>query len=146
MAKFKREVEIDAPVEKVWQVISDPNHFTEWLPGVDSVSNVVTSERGTNFDWAGKEKSGTGTVTNIDPLKRLEIVTQSGEDKDSHQLKLRPSGKFLGLGEDECQVEYTMDTLSGSGILGRFIESGNPRDTLQVKKATHRLRKLVERI
>ena len=37
MPKFEREVEIDAPVEKVWQVMTDPKYLDQWFPGVDSV-------------------------------------------------------------------------------------------------------------
>ncbi len=50
----------------------------------------------------------------------------------------------LGLKEDECKVEYTLDTLMGGGILGNFIAGGNPVDAMKVKKATNLLRKLVE--
>ena len=40
MPKFERDVEIDAPVEKVWQIMTDPNYWPQWFPGIDSVSNV----------------------------------------------------------------------------------------------------------
>jgi hypothetical protein len=80
----------------------------------------------------------------MEPMKRLEIVTQMGNDKDSHVFELRPSGGFLSLGDDECKVEYTLDTLVGGGIVGRFVAGGNPRDMLRVKKAMHALRRLVE--
>ena len=119
MAKFEREVEIDAPVEAVWEVLINPKYWPQWFPGVVSISKYI-------------------------PMKELEIVTQVGNDKDGHHFKLKPVGKFLGLGEDECKVEYTMDTLSGGGILGRFITGGNPKDAIEVKKTVHKLRKLVE--
>ena len=49
MPKFEREVEIDAPVEKVWKVMTDPNHWPQWFPGVDSVSNVASISPGGSF-------------------------------------------------------------------------------------------------
>jgi uncharacterized protein YndB with AHSA1/START domain len=146
MPKFEREVEIDAPVEKVWQVLTDPARWPEWLPGVDSVSNVTAIREGGTFQWTDDDRAGQGVIAKLEPQKYLEIVTQMGKDKDAHAFKLRPSGGFLSLREDECKVEYTLDTLEGGGILGRFVAGGNPRDMLRVKKAVHSFRRLVERL
>jgi len=144
MPKFEREVEIDAPVETVWKVITDPNHWPRWFPGVDSVSNVTSTGEGGSFDWASGDESGHGVIVSAEPMKRLEIMTQLGDDKDSHVFELKESGGFLGMNADECTVTYTLDTLTGGGMLGRFIAGGNPRDTMRVKKAMHLLRKVVE--
>jgi uncharacterized protein YndB with AHSA1/START domain len=146
MPKFEREVEIDAPVDKVWEVLTDPKHWPQWLPGVDSVSNVTSVGEGGRFEWTDDDRSGQGTIVKMEPMKRLEIVTQMGDDKDAHVFVLRPSGGFLSLGDDECKVEYTLDTLVGGGIVGRFVAGGNPRDMLRVKKAMHALRRLVESV
>jgi uncharacterized protein YndB with AHSA1/START domain len=144
MPKFEREVEIDAPVEKVWQVLTDPAHWPKWLPGVDRVSNVTSVREGGTFEWTDEDRKGHGTITKMEPMKHLKIVTQMGDDKDAHLFELRPSGGFLSLGDDECKVEYTLDTLVGGGIVGRFVAGGNPRDMMRVKKAMHSLRRLVE--
>ncbi len=144
MAKFEREVEIDAPVESVWEVLINPKYWPQWFPGVDNVSNVTTIGMDGSFEWNSEDRKGTGVIMKFTPLKELEIVTQVGNDKDGHHFKLKPVGKFLGLGDDECKVEYTMDTLSGGGILGRFVTGGNPKDAMQVKKTVHKLRKLIE--
>jgi uncharacterized protein YndB with AHSA1/START domain len=144
MPKFEREVEIDAPVETVWKVMTDPNHWPKWFPGVDSVSRVTAVREGGSFEWVDEGQTGQGTIVSMEPLKRLEIITQMGDDKDSHVFVLRPTGGFLGLKADECKVEYTLDTLVGGGLLGNFVAGGNPKDVLRVKKAMHLLRKLVE--
>jgi len=144
MPKFESKMEIDAPVEKVWKVMTDPDHWPEWFPGVDSVSNVTSVRKGGSFTWADEGRTGKGTIRAMEPMKRLEILTQMGDDQDAHVFELRPSGGFLGLKADECQVEYTLDTLMGGGILGEFVAGGNPRDAMRVKKAMHLLRKLVE--
>lgn len=146
MPKFEREVEIDAPVEKVWEVMINPDHWPQWFPGIESVSNVTSISEGGRFEWTDEGKTGRGTIVQMEPMKRLEILTQMGDDRDSHVFKLRPSGGFLGLGEDECKVEYTLDTLMGGGILSNFVAGGNPRDALRVKKAINLLRKLVENL
>ncbi len=144
MPKFEREIKIDAPVETVWGVITDPDRWSEWFPGVDSVSNVTGIGEGGSFEWQLEGKTGSGTIVNTDPQKRLEIRTRMGDDEDEHLFELRPSGGLLGLGGKACKVEYTLDTLAGGGILGRFIAGGNPKDTLRVKKAMARLKTVVE--
>jgi uncharacterized protein YndB with AHSA1/START domain len=144
MPKFEREVEIDAPVEKVWEVLTNPHYWPQWFPGVESVSGITTVREGESFEWTSKGQTGRGAIVKMEPLKRLEVMTQLGDDKDAHVFTLRPSGGFFGLSEDECKVEYTLDTLMGGGILGSFVAGGNPVDTMRVKKATHLLRKLVE--
>ena len=144
MPKFEREVEIDSPVEKVWQVLTNPEHWPQWFPGVDSVSNVALTETGGTFEWTDEGRTGTGEITSLEPGKRMEVMTQLGDDKDLHIFTLRSSGGFFGLAADECKIEYKLDTLMGGGILASFIAGGNPKDALRVKKAVHALRKLVE--
>ncbi len=146
MPKFERDVEIDAPVEKVWNVITNPETWSQWFPGIESVSNVTSVSEGGTFDWTDEGRTGRGKIVKMEPLKRLEIITQIGDDRDSHVFELRPSGGFLGLAADECRVQYTLDTLMGGGILANFVAGGNPKDAMRVKKATVLLRKLVESI
>lgn len=144
MPKFEREVEIDAPVEKVWEMLTNPNHWAEWFPGIDGVSKVTSTGEGGTIEYTSESRTGKATIVLAEPLKRLEIRTQLGDDKDAHVFVLKSSGGFLGLAADECKIEYTLDTLMGGGILGNFIAGGNPKDALRVKKAMHLLRKLVE--
>ena len=144
MPKFEREVEIDAPVEKVWEVLTDPKHWQQWFPGVDNAVNATSIKEGASFEWTSADQSGKGTIVKMEPLKYLEITTQVGNDKDEHVFKLKPSGGILGLKADECKVMYTLDTLMGGGILGNFVAGGNPKDAMRVKKSMHLLRKLVE--
>ena len=146
MPKFERDVEIDATVEKVWEVLTDPAKWAEWFPGVESVANVTSVSEGGTFEWTSKGKTGRGVITKFEPPKRLEIMTQLEDDKDEHVFELRASGGFLGMSADECKVEYTLDTLMGGGLLGSFVAGGNPVDAMRVKKATHLLRKVVERV
>jgi uncharacterized protein YndB with AHSA1/START domain len=144
MPKFERDVEIDAPVEKVWEVLTNPSYWPQWFPGVDSVGAAQSLSAGQKIDWVSKGQTGQATITKMEPMKRLEVMTQLGDDRDSHVFVLHPSGGFFGMKADECKVEYTLDTLMGGGILGSFVAGGNPMDAMRVKKATVLLRKLVE--
>lgn len=144
MSKFEREVEIDTPAENAWAVLTDAIQWPKWFPYMDSVSNVVPLTEGAVINWEKDGKVGTATVTKMVPEKELVILTEMDGDKDSHSFSLRSSGGFFGLAADEAKVEYHLDTMTGGGMLGRFITSGNPRDMLRVKNATNALRRLIE--
>jgi len=144
MPKFEREVEIDAPVEKVWSVLTNTSYWPQWFPGMASVSNFSAMNEQGQFEWSDEGRSGKGTILKMEPNKRLEIMTEVGDDKDSHTFVLKSTGGFLGMADDETKIEYTLDTMMGGGILSNFVAGGNPKDTLRVKKAMHALRKLVE--
>ena len=144
MSKFEREVEIDTPVSQAWAVLTDASQWDKWFPYMESVSNVVPLHEGAVINWEKDGKIGTVTVTKMVPEKELVLLTEIDGDKDSHSFKLRPSGGFFGMAEDEAKVEYHLDTMTKGGILGRFITSGNPRDMMRVKNATNALRRLIE--
>ena len=97
MPKFEREVEIDAPVEKVWEVITDPKHWQQWFPGVNGAVKATSINEGARFEWTSANQNGKGTIEKMEPKKYLEITTQVGDDKDAHVFKLKPSGGILGL-------------------------------------------------
>ena len=43
MSKVSRKVEIDAPIQRVWNTIMDPHKFADWVTIHKSVSNVSDS-------------------------------------------------------------------------------------------------------
>lgn len=144
MPKFEREIEIDAPVEKVWEVMTNPELWPQWFPGIDAITGASQSEEGPTFDYTNEKGTGRGVIVKMEPMKKLEIITDMGKDKDKHEFELKASGGFFGLNADECKIEYELDTLIGGGILGNFVAGGNPADAIKVKKTLHSLRKLVE--
>ena len=148
MAKFEREVEIDSEQENTWKVLINPAYWPEWFPGVDNVS----SAHSTGLMTVGKTisliiggEAGTATFVRMDQPDKLEITTQVGKDKDQHVFKLKATGGLLGMAKDETKVEYTLDTLSGGGLIGKFFSTGNPVDSARVSKAMIKFRKLVEK-
>ncbi|MFA7115530.1 MAG: SRPBCC family protein [Candidatus Omnitrophota bacterium] len=144
MAKFEREVEIDAPVQNAWAVLTDATLWPKWFPFMHSVSNVRPLAEGAVINWNSGDQDGIATITKFVPEKELEILTNLEGNEDKHNFTLRSSGGFFGLKADEAKVEYKLDTMTGGGILGRFVTGGNPRDMLRVKNATNALRRLVE--
>jgi len=148
MPKFEREVEIDVPIDQVWQVLIDPKYWAEWFPGIDSVSSVqeVSMTTGRSVQFTEQDQTGNATFVKVQQPSLLEIVTQVGKDQDQHVFKLKPTGGLFGMAGDETKVEYTMDTLSGKGIITKFFATGNPIDSAKVSKAMLKFRRLVEKM
>jgi uncharacterized protein YndB with AHSA1/START domain len=142
MPKFVREIVIPAPVETVWKALTDSSNWSKWFPGVDGVSNVTSSEAGGTFEWTADDRTGQGSIVKMQPMSRLEIATQIGNDKDNHVFVLQPTGGFLGMGANKCKLTYTLDTLMGGGILSNFLAGGNPKDVLRVKNAMDLFKKM----
>ena len=81
------QVTIEAPLEKVWEYWTEPEHITEWAfasddwEAVDPINNVVVGE---TFKTTMRAKDGSegfdfgGKYTAVQPLDRLEYDLDDG--------------------------------------------------------------------
>lgn len=68
-------VEIDAPADRVWAVLTAIDRWDAWNPDVKSVSIDGPVAEGSVFRW----KAGPGTVTSrIEQLERPRLIVWSG--------------------------------------------------------------------
>ncbi|MEQ9231347.1 MAG: SRPBCC family protein, partial [Cyclobacteriaceae bacterium] len=60
---IERSIDIDAPVEKVFQVLNDFNQWAVWSPWllIDEHPNVRVSEDAKFYEWEGK-RTGSGKM------------------------------------------------------------------------------------
>lgn len=69
------EAEIDAPIERVWEVLTAVERWPDWNPEVKSVSIVPPLAAGSTFSW----KAGPGTISSrIEHFDRPRSVAWSG--------------------------------------------------------------------
>lgn len=55
MFKIKKQIHIDAPVEKVFEFANEPEHLPEIWPSMIKVDNIVRSPtEGRDYDWEYK--------------------------------------------------------------------------------------------
>ena len=70
------EIEIDAPIEVVWNVLTAIDNWPTWNPDVKSVSLGGPVAEGTTFRW----KAGPGTITStLVRLDRPRLIAWSGQ-------------------------------------------------------------------
>jgi len=69
------EIEIDAPIERVWAVLTDVEAWPGWNPDVRSASLRGPFEEGATFRW----KAGPGTITSrVEHVDRPRRLSWSG--------------------------------------------------------------------
>jgi uncharacterized protein YndB with AHSA1/START domain len=145
VARFEQRVKIDAPIDKVWGIISNPATWVQWFPDVDSVSGLAAVQAGSSFQWRNGDESGSGSIETVDENRGLiKVVTTEGDKQISHIFDLDRSGGLFGLGGDDTRLTYQREYDVGHGFLGEFVAGGNPVDLLKVKHTLEKVKDLAE--
>jgi uncharacterized protein YndB with AHSA1/START domain len=142
--KFQQHVDIDAPPERVWSVLTDPALWPGWLPDLDQVSVGRVAE-GATFQYQEGGSQGAGRITSLQPQKQLRVVTtKSGGSPVTHTFELKREGGVLGVGGNDCQVDYIMEYDPPGGFISDFAAGGNPRDMMKARDVVQAIKKLSE--
>lgn len=83
MAKIKNSIDIDAPIERVYAFMTDPNNLPGVWPSLVETSNVERKEDGSHsFNWvykmAGMKFEGYSHTVEVEPNKRVIVKNESG--------------------------------------------------------------------
>lgn len=146
MATFERSIKIDAPMEKVWSMLTNAQTWESWFPDVERITNLSGVSEGATFDWQEGAKSGRGTITQVDTNRGLiKVVLSDGNRDVSHTFDLDQAGGFFGIGGDDTSVKYRREYDAAGGFLGEFVAGGNPADSLDVKRTLDKIKQLAGR-
>ena len=147
MADEVREtIEIGAPVQKVWDLIMDPNRLGEWVSTHQSVDNVPDGglEQGSTFDQrmklAGKGFDVTWTVVACDAPNRAEW---RGEGPAGSTASVTYE---LSESNGGTRFDYANGFELPGGALGRVAGrvAGDRAARAQARKTLARLKDLLE--
>jgi carbon monoxide dehydrogenase subunit G len=118
MAKIRRSITIQAPVEKVFAYVTDPMTLTEWMVGMMDVSNVSGSGADLRLDWrykmAGIPFSGQTQFTEYVPNERSASESKGGIPS-TFRWKYEQDGAATKL---DLEVDYTIPV----PVLGKLAE------------------------
>ena len=58
MARFDQSIDINAPVDTVWSILTNPGQWSLWFPDVQGVSGLSVVQTGAAFQWQGGGHTG----------------------------------------------------------------------------------------
>lgn len=119
MTKIAKHIDIDAPVEKVFNFMSDPENLLEIWPSMVSVENVKKlPEGGVTYDWtykmAGIKFNGSSVTTEIIENERSVVTNKKGIPSTFVWL-YQPHDGGMAL---DVEIEYKVPT----PVLGKLAE------------------------
>lgn len=143
--KFDQHIDIDAPPDTVWGILTNLKTWPMWFPDLEQLSNASALEVGGTFQWSSGGQSGSGAIVSVDQTAdRITVVTRLGNSEVTHTFDVDRSGGFLGIGGNDSRLRYTMEYDPPGGFLGDFVAGGNPKDILKVKHTLAKVKGLAE--
>ena len=119
--RVSHSIEVNAPIEVVFEAISDPRQYSRWSPESNGAHlphvpplHVGDSFTGANQLWI--PWTGDCTVVAVDPLKRFSF-----DVKVLHVTVSRWTYETTATDSGGTVVTETWDDLRGSGFSGRAI-------------------------
>ena len=139
MAKVKESIEINAPLEKVFGFVTEPENWTRYVTSLQDVRDLSTEkpEVGTTFVWAyrmfGMTFNGTGKVTDLVPNEKFVMVMEGS-------MPIKETYTFSGAGGSttlDAEIDYELP-----GRIGSVISNTSVAESLNAKES----RMVLERI
>ena len=146
MASWKQQAMIEAPIAKVWEILSDPERGPDWQEGLMAVTGAPTKiEKGSKFDMTGRGPLGVKSTTTFQ-VEELEYM---------HELKLKcqMSGFYshwlLTPAQDGTftEVELGIEPLEDPSVRARVASALHTKSYLrrEVEKLLDALRQAASR-
>ena len=143
MSKFEHSIDISAPVDTVWSILTNPAQWSLWFPDLQGVTGLSAVQAGATFQWQSGGQTGTGSIGRVEPQHILQVITKMEGHQATHTFRVeRHGGLFGGNG---AQLRYTLEFKVAGGLIGEFVAGGNPADLLKVKNAVSKVHDLAER-
>ncbi len=147
MSQVRTAIAIDAPPERVWEIVMDPRRLADWVTIHRRVEHVPARlQRGSTFEQTlnlrGAHLHVVWTVVDVDPPRRAVWEGQGpAHSRASIVYELR------GDGENRTIFDYTNEFKPPGGplgaVAGRVLVGGLSQREAQ--RSLQRLKQLAER-
>ncbi len=107
--EFSSEISIDAPAQLVFEAMTDPGHYGQWMQGLIKIEQLTDGDFG-----LGTEFKETRKFYGREAVEHFEVVDFQAPER----LGLRVDGTKGDSKKGEYRFEYTFSpTAGGSGTL-----------------------------
>jgi carbon monoxide dehydrogenase subunit G len=135
MAKIQSEVEINAPIDKVWEIVSDIDNEPKFWKGTKSVRNISKEENVVNREItiAFKDKKCLQEVT-FYPKEKIHAQFTKGIIEGTKTISLTPEDGFTKL---EAIWDIKLSGMMGifTGMVKKHIQSGTEQALQSIKES-----------
>ena len=118
MAKVNKSIQINAPVEKVFNFLADQKNQPDWIPSMIEVWDTSEPAIGSTFKWkykmAGVLLEGETETTELVQNKRLRTMSKGSVSSDWLFLMEADNG--------DTSLELTIDYTIPVPVLGKVAE------------------------
>ena len=122
MATWQQQALIDAPVERIWALLADPETYAEWAGDVIAVTGAPTRiEKGSSFEQTspnpnpiGGETTTTFVVEELEDLREIKLRCQASGYYSHWWLTEAQGGTF-------ADVELGVEPIGLHGQVARVL-------------------------
>jgi len=133
--QIKDSFTIDAPQEKVWELLFDIPRLSQCVPGIESVEVMDDKTyRGVLVVKVGPIKSqfsGVVTLTEIEPPQRIAGAVEGDDKTSTSSIKANFSGTLTAV-DAGTEAAFVVDL----NLRGRLAQFGGPVISATAKKLT----------
>ncbi|MGI0011210.1 MAG: type II toxin-antitoxin system RatA family toxin [Nitrosopumilaceae archaeon] len=138
MAEIRASVEINAPLEKVWDIVSDLDNEPKFWKGTKEIrniskeNNVITRE----VTIAFKDSKCMQTIT-LYPKEKIHAEFTKGIINGTKTVSLKPQGNSTHL---EAVWDIKLSGMMGmfTGMVKKHIQSGTEQALQSIKQETEK--------
>jgi uncharacterized protein YndB with AHSA1/START domain len=128
---YRHQAFIEAPIDEVWPLVSDPRTHPEWWP------DVIAVEAGTDLQQGAEYKHTSNAIPLVDAVESVWVVERMEQLKEAH-FRCTLTGSYARFsltpaqGDTFVEIETGMDptalrwrllrTMSGSYYRGWVVE------------------------
>jgi hypothetical protein len=145
VSSWKQQAVVDAPVQEVWDVLSDPTRFAEWNENTIEVTGVPTKiEKGSSYRETNKGALGLTLTTEfkveeMDDLREIKMRCQTS-GYYSHWLLTEARGNTFVDVEMGVEPHDLKSRLFGTTITKGFLRRAAEESLDGLRRFLHRSR------
>jgi carbon monoxide dehydrogenase subunit G len=121
-----REIEIDAPVEVVWKLLTQVSDWPSWNPDVKSVEVNGPVGEGMTFRWKAGPSTISSTIRYLDRLRGIAWTGKTMGIDAIHVWRLEPRGEGTFVRTEESYGGFVAHLLRRylQGVLDNALTDG----------------------
>lgn len=121
---IEKEFELEEPIAKVWEYLSDPTKIVVCVPGASLTEKIddrnYKGQVTTSFGPVKASYNGEITITELDPVMYKMVLVGKGVDsKGKGSADMTMNGTLVDKGNNVTSVKFIMD-VSIVGMLAQF--------------------------